>query len=159
LHIDFTSFLRHHAGIPAGLRSSKLVFSVRNKTMKRNMNKLALALLLASTFVAFTFVLSSAELIAQSAQSSGSDKPQSAAATSSSPTAAKPTSAASPSTTSAPTTPAKPQPPAANGAGVVWINTDTGVYHKQGTRWYGKTKHGKYMLETDAIKAGYKPAK
>jgi hypothetical protein len=42
---------------------------------------------------------------------------------------------------------------------MVWINTDTGVYHKQGTRWYGKTKHGKYMLETDAIKAGYKPAK
>jgi hypothetical protein len=53
----------------------------------------------------------------------------------------------------------KPQTPPANGAGVVWINTDTGVYHKQGTRWYGKTKHGKYMLETDAIKAGYKPAK
>jgi len=33
------------------------------------------------------------------------------------------------------------------------------MYHKQGTRWYGKTKHGKYMLEADAIKAGYKPAK
>lgn len=53
----------------------------------------------------------------------------------------------------------KPQAPPANGAGVVWINTDTGVYHKQGSRWYGKTKHGKYMLEADAIKAGYKPAK
>jgi hypothetical protein len=53
----------------------------------------------------------------------------------------------------------KLQTPPANGAGVVWINTDTGVYHKQGTRWYGKTKHGKYMLEADAIKAGYKPAK
>jgi hypothetical protein len=53
----------------------------------------------------------------------------------------------------------KPQTPPANGAGVVWINTDTGIYHKQGTRWYGKTKHGKYMLEADAVKAGYKPAK
>ena len=53
----------------------------------------------------------------------------------------------------------KPQTPPANGAGVVWINTDTGVYHKQGSRWYGKTKHGKYMLEADANKAGYKPAK
>jgi hypothetical protein len=127
--------------------------------MKRDVNKPALALFVVFTLLAHVFVASSAELIAQSAQSSGSDKPQSAAATSSSPTAAKPTSAASPSTTSAPTTPAKPQPPAANGAGVVWINTDTGVYHKQGTRWYGKTKHGKYMLETDAIKAGYKPAK
>jgi hypothetical protein len=53
----------------------------------------------------------------------------------------------------------KPQTPPANGAGVVWINTDTGVYHKQGSRWYGKTKHGKYMMEADAVKAGYKPAK
>jgi hypothetical protein len=41
---------------------------------------------------------------------------------------------------------------------MVWVNTDAGVYHKPGTRWYGKTKHGKYMLEADAIKAGYKPA-
>jgi hypothetical protein len=41
----------------------------------------------------------------------------------------------------------------------VWVNTETGVYHKPGSRWYGKTKKGKYMLESDAIKAGYKPAK
>jgi hypothetical protein len=39
------------------------------------------------------------------------------------------------------------------------VNTESGVYHTQGTRWYGKTKKGKYMLEADAIKAGYKPAK
>jgi hypothetical protein len=43
--------------------------------------------------------------------------------------------------------------------GMVWVNTDTGVYHKPGSHWYGKTKHGKYMLEADAVKAGYKPAK
>ncbi len=42
---------------------------------------------------------------------------------------------------------------------MVWVNIESGVYHKQGTRWYGKTKHGKYMLEADAIKVGYKPAK
>jgi hypothetical protein len=36
---------------------------------------------------------------------------------------------------------------------MVWVNTDSGVYHKQDSRWYGKTKHGKYMLEADAIKA------
>ena len=56
-------------------------------------------------------------------------------------------------------TPTAQQTPAAKTAGMVWVNTDTGVYHKPGTRWYGKTKHGKYMLEADAIKAGYKPAK
>jgi hypothetical protein len=129
--------------------------------MKRDTKKLALALLMAPVFF-----VSAAELIAQSPQSSGSDKPQPSAATSSAAAAAKPTPAASasPSTTSAlpaqaSATPPKPQAPPANAAGVVWINTDTGVYHKQGTRWYGKTKHGKYMLEADAIKAGYKPAK
>jgi hypothetical protein len=43
-------------------------------------------------------------------------------------------------------------------AGTVWVNTQSGVYHKPGTRWYGKTKQGKYMTEADAIKAGYKAA-
>jgi hypothetical protein len=40
----------------------------------------------------------------------------------------------------------------------VWVNTATGVYHKEGTRYYGKTKTGKYMSESDAQKAGYKAA-
>src|SRR6266404_5675998 len=39
---------------------------------------------------------------------------------------------------------------------MVWVNTESG---KPGTRWYGKTKQGKYMTEADAIKAGYHPAK
>jgi len=126
--------------------------------MKRDTKKLALALLMAPVFF-----VSAAELIAQSPQSSGY-KPQPSAATSSAAAAAKPTPATPPSTGSAlpaqaSVTPAKPQTPPANATGVVWINTDTGVYHKQGTRWYGKTKHGNYMLEADAIKAGYKPAK
>jgi hypothetical protein len=41
---------------------------------------------------------------------------------------------------------------------MVWVNTDTGVYHQPGTRYYGKTKQGKYMLEADAIRAGYRAA-
>ena len=41
---------------------------------------------------------------------------------------------------------------------MVWVNTDSGIYHKPGTRFYGKTKQGKYMSEADAIKAGYRPA-
>ena len=40
----------------------------------------------------------------------------------------------------------------------VWVNTATGAYHKKGSRWYGKTKKGKYMTEADAIRAGYHAA-
>lgn len=40
----------------------------------------------------------------------------------------------------------------------VWVNTDSGVYHCPGTRWYGKTKVGRYMLQRKAQVAGYRPA-
>lgn len=40
----------------------------------------------------------------------------------------------------------------------VWVNTNSGIYWCPGSRWYGKTKKGKYMAECDAIKAGYRPA-
>jgi len=50
-------------------------------------------------------------------------------------------------------------PPAAPGPGMVWVNTATKVYHKEGDPYYGKTKHGKYMTESEAIQAGYRAAK
>jgi hypothetical protein len=53
---------------------------------------------------------------------------------------------------------AAPTPPRA-GKGLVWVNTDTKVYHKAGSRWYGKTKKGEYMKESEAIKAGYRASK
>jgi hypothetical protein len=37
---------------------------------------------------------------------------------------------------------------------VVWLNTNSGVYHFQGERWYGRTKHGAYVCEKDADAAG-----
>ena len=43
--------------------------------------------------------------------------------------------------------------------GMVWVNLDSGIYHKEGSRWYGQTKSGKFMTEADAKKAGYKPSK
>jgi hypothetical protein len=46
----------------------------------------------------------------------------------------------------------------ARSAGKVWVNTDSGVYHKSG-KWYGATKQGKFMTEQDAVKSGYKAAK
>ena len=44
-------------------------------------------------------------------------------------------------------------------AGLVWVNTDSKVYHVEGDRWYGKTKKGEWMTEAEAIKAGYRPVK
>lgn len=47
---------------------------------------------------------------------------------------------------------------AAKASGKVWVNTDTGVYHKGG-RWYGATKQGKFMTEEEAIRSGYRASK
>ena len=48
---------------------------------------------------------------------------------------------------------------AGGGPGMVWVNTETKVFHEPGDKWYGKTKRGKYMKESDAVAAGYRAAK
>ena len=40
----------------------------------------------------------------------------------------------------------------------VWVNTNSGVYHCPGTRWYGKTKSGQFMTQREAQAKGYRPA-
>jgi hypothetical protein len=64
-----------------------------------------------------------------------------------------PASATPPPATAGHPVPVPPEP------GMVWVNIDTKIYHLPGDRWYGKTKHGQYMTEADAIKAGYRAAK
>ncbi len=44
-------------------------------------------------------------------------------------------------------------------AGMVWVNKETKVYHKEGDRWYGRTKQGGYMSEADALKNGNRASK
>ena len=46
----------------------------------------------------------------------------------------------------------------AKAKGLVWVNLNSKVYHKDG-EFYGKTKQGKLMAEADAEKAGYRAAK
>ena len=40
----------------------------------------------------------------------------------------------------------------------VWAISSTKVYHCPGSRWYGKTEHGKYISECEAIRTGFRPA-
>ena len=51
----------------------------------------------------------------------------------------------------------RPEAPG-GGHGQVWVNTEAGVYHREGSPFYGTTSKGKYVTEQDAIQAGYKPA-
>lgn len=38
--------------------------------------------------------------------------------------------------------------------GMVWVNTESMVYHTEGDHWYGNTKSGQFMTEQEAIKFG-----
>src|SRR6266481_1818699 len=78
-------------------------------------------------------------------------KPKSSAAAS--PAAATGAAARSTSTETATSAPAP-----GGGHGLVWVNTDSHVYHREGSRFYGTTKKGKYMTEADAVKEGDRAA-
>jgi hypothetical protein len=121
-----------------------------------------IALLALATFAAVPLV--------QAADTTTSPTPQASASpgkkhSKKAATAANATNAANPATSATPTkaakgvaTPQSVQAPG-GGAGKVWVNTESHVYHKEGSKWYGRTKNGKYLSEQDAIKEGDKPAK
>jgi hypothetical protein len=70
--------------------------------------------------------------------------------------ASKPSMASKSSSSSAGVAESAGPPPV---KGMVWVNTETKVFHREGDKWYGNTKHGKYMNEADAVKAGYRESK
>ena len=43
---------------------------------------------------------------------------------------------------------------AGGGEGKVWVNTKSKTYHCGGTKFYGKTKVGEYLTESDAKAKG-----
>ena len=63
-------------------------------------------------------------------------------------------------TSKAPATPAPSDREIADAKskGMVWVNTNSKVYHMDG-EFYGKTKRGEFMTEADAKKAGNRLAK
>jgi hypothetical protein len=36
----------------------------------------------------------------------------------------------------------------------VWLNTNSGIYHEKGMRWYGRTREGAYVCRAEANAAG-----
>lgn len=92
------------------------------------------------TLKSFTAAILLAAALGVAAQTPASTAPGSKAGTN--PAAASKTVAQKP-----------PQP------GMVWANTKTKVYHKEGDQWFGKGTNGQWMSEADAKKNGYKLSK
>src|SRR5215471_12583842 len=135
-------------------------------SLKRAFMRPLIALLTAAAFAAAPLVYAQQATPSPAASAATSPEkkhrkkaaPQQTGASAPSPAASPAASPAPKKTSKAVPTPQATQAPG-GGKGLVWVNTETHVYHKEGSRWYGRTKHGKYMSEADAIKEGDKAAK
>src|SRR5712692_10127430 len=65
---------------------------------------------------------------------------KSTASTASTPPAAAPVGAPGSTALASKQPAARQQTSPASPGGMVWVNTESGVYHKPGTHWYGRTK-------------------
>lgn len=56
------------------------------------------------------------------------------------------------------TNPGAPRTRVSQDSTLVWLNTQSGVYHCRGSQYFGSTKRGRYLTESAARAGGYRPA-
>jgi len=93
-----------------------------------------------------------------SADNQSTGQPASASSSASFTSAATSASAAAPRNEKVASEKSSSEIAVARSSGKVWVNLDSGIYHKGG-RWYGTTKSGKFMTEAEAKAAGYKQSR